>query len=138
MKQLVNAVEVARLKSVKLHYDRGEALSNLTQVSSSQSEQNNSDHRLEVLKQVVSTLNPANVKWAKDSLLLSWPDDLGKAEGLPEPEVLLQQWNQKGWLRPVANQLIFKRNGRQVIALQPEISRHCRQWLSDTTVIKDG
>ncbi|MET4694460.1 TraI domain-containing protein [Endozoicomonas lisbonensis] len=141
VKQLVNAVEVARLKSVKLHFVRGEALTGLahplapeqptlkeTALKQTASKQP-SGNGLEWLKQVVSRLNPDSVKWAKESLLLQWPEDVSSQEGLPEPDALLECWQEQGWLRPIANQVIIRRNGRQVIALQPEISKQCRQWL---------
>ena len=70
------------------------------------------------------------MKWAKESLLLKWPEDVIGQEGLPDPDALLECWQEQGWLRPIANQVIIRRNGRQVIALQPEISKRCRQWLT--------
>ncbi|UYM15969.1 TraI domain-containing protein [Endozoicomonas euniceicola] len=141
VKQLVSAVEVARLKSVKLHFVRGEALTGLNQpiaperstlkeaASKQPVSKDLSENGLGWLKQVVSQLNPDSVKWAKESLLLKWPEDVAGQEGLPDPDVLLECWQEQGWLRPIANQVIIRRNGRQVIALQPEISKQCRQWL---------
>ena len=127
--QMVSAVELARLKSVKLHFVRGEALNQIMKPAKAedQPEQENDDE-LESLKQVISNLQAEDIKWAKDSLLLKWPDSV-ENQNLPDPDTLLKQWNQRGWIRPVGNQVIFRRNGKQVIALQPMISQQCKKWL---------
>ena len=127
--QMVSAVELARLKSVKLHFVRGEALNQIMKPAKAedQPEQENDDE-LESLKQAISNLQAEDIKWAKDSLLLKWPDSV-ENQNLPDPDTLLKQWNQRGWIRPVGNQVIFRRNGKQVIALQPMISQQCKKWL---------
>ena len=86
------------------------------------------EDELKWLEAVISSFHGEDIKWAKDSLLLPWPDS-AESEELPDPDILLKQWNQRGWIRPVGNQVIFRRNGRTVIALQPVISQQCKQWL---------
>ena len=135
VKQLVSAVEVARLKSVKLHFVRGEALTGLNQPlapeQSASQQPSDENQELNSLKQVISNLQADDIKWAKESLLLKWPDSV-ENQNLPDPEILLKQWNQRGWIRPIGNQMIFRRNGRQVIALQPMISSECTKWFMST------
>ena len=129
LSQIVSAVELARLKSVKLHFVRGEALNQIMKPAKpeGQAETEKGDE-LHWLQQVISNLHAEDIKWTKDSLLLKWPDSV-ESEELPEPDILLKQWNQKGWVRPVGNQIIFRRNSHPVIALQPIISQQCKQWL---------
>ena len=129
LSQIVSAVELARLKSVKLHFVRGEALNQIMKPvkAENQPEEEKSDE-LNWLQQVISSLHAEDIKWTKDSLLLKWPDSV-ESEELPEPDILLKQWNQRGWIMPIGNQIIFRRNGRMVIALQPIISQQCKQWL---------
>ena len=127
--QIINAVELARLKSVKLHFVRGEALNQIMKPAKTEDQpEARKDDELKWLEQVISKLHSEDIKWAKDSLLLPWPDS-AESEELPEPDILLKQWNQRGWIRPVGNLIIFRRNGRTVIALQPLISQQCKQWL---------
>ena len=127
--QMVSAIELARLKSVKLHFVRGEALNQIMKpVNSEDQPERENDEELESLKQVISSLQTEDFKWAKESLLLKWPDSV-ENQNLPDPDNLLKQWNQRGWIRPVGNQIIFRRNGKQVIALQPMVSIQCKKWL---------
>ena len=127
--QIINAIELARLKSVKLHFVRGEALNQMMKPPKAEDQPEAvKDDELKWLEQVISNLHSEDIKWAKDSLLLPWPDS-AESEELPDPDILLKQWNQRGWIRPVGNQVIFRRNGRTVIALQPVISQQCKQWL---------
>lgn len=127
--QIINAVELARLKSVKLHFVRGEALNQIMKPAKTEDQPEAvKNDELKLLEQVISNLHSEDIKWAKDSLLLPWPDS-AESEELPDPDILLKQWNQRGWIRPVGNQVIFRRNGRTVIALQPVISQQCKQWL---------
>ena len=129
LSQVASAVELARLKSVKLHFVRGEALNQIMKpVQTENQSEAGKDDELSWLEQVISNLNTKDIKWAKDSLLLPWPDSV-ESKKLPEPEILLKQWNQKGWIRPVHNQVIFRRNNRLVIALQPNISGAFTGWL---------
>ena len=129
LSQIVSAVELARLKSVKLHFVRGEALNQIMKPAKPEDQtETEKDDELEWLKQVIYNLHAEEIKWAKDSLLLKWPDSV-EIETLPEPNTLLQRWNQRGWIRPVSNQIIFRRNSHPVIALQPIISQQCKQWL---------
>ncbi|WP_252180384.1 TraI domain-containing protein [Endozoicomonas sp. 4G] len=132
--QIIHAVELARLKSIKLHFEHGQALNQITKPVKvkGQPEAEKDDER-SWLKQIISNLHAENIKWAKESLLLPWPDAV-KSEKTPEPDILLRQWNQRGWLRPVGNQIVFRRNGHLVIALQPDISRQCKQWLSTESI----
>ncbi|WP_079254029.1 TraI domain-containing protein [Endozoicomonas arenosclerae] len=127
--QIINAVELARLKSVKLHFVRGEALNHIMKtVSTGDQPVEKKENELSWLHLVISKLQKEDIKWAKDSLLLHWPDSV-KSEELPDSDILLRQWNQRGWIKPLGNQIIFRRNGRLVIALQPVISQQCKQWL---------
>ncbi len=132
--QIVSVVELARLKSVKLHFVRGEALHQIMKPAKSESQaETENDNELHWLEQVISNLPTEDIKWVNDSLLLKWPDSVGK-DDLPEPDALLQQWNQKGWIKPLGNQIIFRRNGRLVIALHPIISQQCKQWLPPESI----
>ena len=125
LSQVASAVELARLKSVKLHFVRGEALNQLMKPAKAEDKpEQEADVELDSLKQVISSLQAEDIKWAKDSLLLKWPECV-QHQNLPDPDTLLEQWNHRGWIRPVGHQIIFCRNGRQVIALQPMISREC-------------
>ena len=136
--QMVSVVELARLKSVKLHFVRGEALHQVMKPSNTESQPaNEKAEELDWLQQVIANLHAENIKWTKDSLLLQWPDAVA-IEALPEPDILLKQWNQRGWIRPVSNQIIFRRNGRLVIALQPNISQQCKQWLSSEAMAPEA
>ena len=136
--QMVSVVELARLKSVKLHFVRGEALHQIMKPSNAESQPaNEKAEELDWLQQVIANLHAENIKWTKDSLLLQWPDAVA-IETLPEPDILLKQWNQRGWIRPVSNQIIFRRNGRLVIALQPNISQQCKQWLSSEAMAPEA
>lgn len=127
--QIINAVELARLKSVKLHFVRGEALNQIMKPAKVENQpEAEKDDEMSWLELIISKLHSEDIKWAKDSLLLPWPDS-AESENLPEPDILLKQWNQRGWIRPVGNLIIFRRNGRTVIALQPIISQQCKQWL---------
>ena len=129
LSQVASAVELARLKSVKLHFVRGEALNQLMRPAKAEDKpEQEADIELDSLKQVIASLQAEDIKWAKNSLLLKWPESVESKER-PEPDTLLKQWNQRGWIRPVGNQIIFRRNGRLVIALQPIISQQCKQWL---------
>ena len=129
LSQVASAVELARLKSVKLHFVRGEALNQIIKPAKTDNQPDGeNDDEFNWLESVISNLPEEDVKWTKDSLLLQWPDSAA-CENLPEPDILLKQWNQRGWIRPVGNQVIFRRNGRLVIALQPSISQQCKQWL---------
>ena len=146
--QMVTAIEVARLKSVKLHFIRGEALSALTAPKEpGQStdkdtdteectrqeihECQNPDTALKNLQQIVTRLEPNTLLWKKDSLVLRWPQDLQSADqdGFPNPEQLLEQWSQQGWLRQVGEDKTFLRSGQRYVFLQPAISQQCQQWL---------
>ena len=130
--QVVSAVELARLKSVKLHFVQGEALNQIMKPGKTEDQpKQENDQELDSLKQVISNLQADDIKWAKESLLLKWPDS-EENQNLPDPEILLKQWNQRGWIRPIGNQIIFRRNGRQVIALQPMISSECTKWFMST------
>ncbi len=127
--QIIDAVEQARLKSIKLHFENGKALNQITKPSKTEDQPTEEkDNELGWLELVIGNLHAEDIKWAKDSLLLPWPDAV-KSRETPEPDILLKQWNQRGWIRPVGNQIIFRRNGRLVIALQPVISEQCKQWL---------
>ena len=129
LSQIVSAVELARLKSVKLHFVRGEALNQIMKPAKPKGQaETEKDDELHWLQQVISNLHAEDIKWTKDSLLLKWPDSV-ESEELPEPDILLKQWNQRGWIMPIGNQVIFRRNGRMVIALQPIIAQQCKQWL---------
>ena len=134
--QMVSAIEVARLKSVKLHFIRGKALTHITRSHGASHEVNHPEQsihpELNHLQQVVLQLTPQHIKWAKGSLILRWPDDLQLDTNngdRPTPEQLLEQWNQQGWIRCIGNEKIINRNGQHCIALQPDTSEQCRQWL---------
>ena len=92
--QMVSAIELARLKSVKLHFMGGVALTALSSPRQSTSEPvieetsdteeseevtkpsaENSEPALNCLQQVIRHLNPENTRWKKDSLVLRWPED---------------------------------------------------------------
>ena len=123
--QLVHAVAEARLKSVKLHFMKGKSLSNTSQPETPHQPQeaNEPDQAMVWLESSISRLNSDNIKWLKGSLLILWPDAVENLDGLPEPDAVLSQWNQQGWIRPFGNRMVFRRNGHNVIALQPTISK---------------
>lgn len=136
--QMVSAIEVARLKSVKLHFIRGEALSCINKPHAPNHEKAHPEQPVQSefnhLQQVVSQLNPQHIKWAKGSLILRWPDDLrlDTNNNTPTPEQLLEQWSQQRWVRCIGNEKIIHRNGQQCVTLQPDISEQCRQWLQSS------
>ena len=88
--QVATAAEVARLKSIKLHFASGEALSHVSRPRQVEAD-NDMDEALKWLKIMISALQEGDIKWAKDSLLLQWPDAVEKQEQLPPPGTLLRE-----------------------------------------------
>ena len=66
LSQIVSAVELARLKSVRLHFVRGEALNQIMKPvkAENQPEEEKSDE-LNWLQQVISSLHAEDIKWTK-------------------------------------------------------------------------
>ena len=152
--QMVSAIELARLKSVKLHFIGGAALAALNSpepdILKQDTEENvDSTESAEpqnptvqsnglaqnCLQQVIKQLKPENTRWKKDSLVLRWPDDCQLSDQedqspFPTATELLNQWSEQGWLRQVGDEKTFLRSGQRYVFLQPDISLLCRQWLN--------
>ena len=156
--QMVSAVELARLKSVKLHFMTGTALTALNSPEPAIEQQRTEEHPVEnsdaessekpeslpvqnnesalnCLQQVIRHLKPENTHWKKDSLVLRWPEDCQLLDQenqshFPTPEKLLDQWSEQGWLRQVGEEKTFLRGSQHYVFLQPDISGFCRQWLT--------
>ena len=152
--QMVSAIELARLKSVKLHFIGGTALAVISspkpvvpeQVTEESGDEDtsskqedltdqSSDPALYDLQQVIQQLTPENTHWKKESLVLRFPDDckLPDQNSFSTAKELLDQWSDKNWLRQIGEEKTFLRGGQRYVFLQPDISQLCRQWLSTTS-----
>ena len=153
--QMVSAIELARLKSVKLHFMGGAALAvisspkpviseQITEESGDKETSNkqknlpdqNNDPALNYLQQLIKQLKPENTRWKKDSLVLRWPEDcqIPDQDDFPTATELLDQWSKKNWLRQIGEEKTFLRGGQRYVFLQPDISQVCRQWLTTKPV----
>ena len=156
--QMITAIELARLKSVKLHFIGGAALAALDSPEPDTSQQNtetksesaapseqqsptvqnpafqSNKSALNSLQQIIQQLKPENTRWKKQSLVLQWPQacQVPDQDHFPTATELLDQWSQKGWLRQIGDEKTFLRGGQRYVFLQPDISQFCRQWLSAT------
>ena len=127
---LSNHLELARLKSIKLHFVRGEALDQVIPPPSSGTEPKNREQASCWLKTVIRNERHRPPRWMNGCLLLTWPPTVNNS--LPSSEMLIDVWLQLGWLRTIKGKPVFERNNQPVIALKPDISDKCRPWLRAT------